>query len=133
MAWENTIDPDPIAKIHPILSASVSKPIVESMGLINAAVVKTAMVEDPCAIFKKDAIKNGINNPIPVEPSQRSKGKSWVVSLMTNPNMPPLAVIKRMPPAFCIALSIILFISGIPLLYNKKIEMKAPIPNAMGA
>jgi hypothetical protein len=47
LAWENTIDPDPIAKIHPILSASVSKPIVESMGLINAAVVKTAMVEDP--------------------------------------------------------------------------------------
>ena len=46
-AWEKTIDPDPMANIHPMLSASVSKPIVESMGLINAAVVKTAMVEDP--------------------------------------------------------------------------------------
>jgi hypothetical protein len=43
--------------------------MVSSIGLIKAAVVKTAMVEEPCAILRKEAIKKGMKRPNPVAPS----------------------------------------------------------------
>lgn len=63
------MDPAPIANTTINCPDAESNPMVSSIGLIKAAVVKTAMVEEPCAILRKEAIKKGMKRPNPVAPS----------------------------------------------------------------
>ena len=63
------MDPAPIAKITINCPDAESIPIVSSIGLIKAAVVKTAMVDEPWAILRNEAIKKGMKRPNPIPPS----------------------------------------------------------------
>ena len=63
------MDPVPIAKITINCPDAESNPMVSNMGLIKAAVVKTAMVDEPWAILRNDAIKKGMKRPNPIPPS----------------------------------------------------------------
>ena len=63
------MDPAPIANITINCPDDESNPMVSNMGLIKAAVVKTAMVDEPWAILRKEAIKKGIKRPNPIPPS----------------------------------------------------------------
>ena len=63
------MDPAPIANTTINCPGAESNPMVCNMGLIKAAVVKTAMVDEPWAILRNDAIKKGMKRPNPIPPS----------------------------------------------------------------
>ena len=64
---EINIDPAPIAKVASTMPYSLFRFSDMSMGEIMEAAVMTATVDEPWAVLRKAAIRNGTNNPSPVE------------------------------------------------------------------
>lgn len=62
-AWETAIAPAPVANTAKTLIVSESNPKVPRSGAMMEAVVIMATVEEPWAVFKEKAIRNGKNIP----------------------------------------------------------------------
>jgi len=65
--WEIVMDPAPMANVASTVPLSLFRLSETSMGEMMEAVVMIATVDEPCAVLRNAAIRNGINNPSPVE------------------------------------------------------------------
>ena len=63
LACETIIDPAPIESVAKSFPVSESSPSAGSMGTTNEAAVIIATVDEPCAVFRMNAIRNGTASP----------------------------------------------------------------------
>lgn len=99
MAWDTVIAPAAMAITVSAARTGVPSPITSISGAMMPAVVVSATVEDPCAVFRMADSRNGKKMPT----ASRIDALAVMVSTMpdtaiTFPSTPPAAVTNRMGP-----------------------------------
>ena len=91
--------PAPMAMTASAAATGVSRPSVAITGARMPAVVVMATVEEPCAVLRMAASRNGKKMPSASRVTACSLMKfTMSVEAMTLPRTPPAAVMKRIGP-----------------------------------
>ena len=130
-ACDIIMEPAPIASMVNSLPLLLARPSMGSIGATIEAAVIIATVDDPCAVFKIDAMAKGIISPSPVVLKAKPALVPTPVSFIILPNMPPAAVTIRIGPAFSMAVSKTAFKVATFRFRKRSKENATPISNAM--